>query len=84
MLVILEFFKRNEFAGFKKQIDLPKIKQEIKQEMKLRLAKKIHKRWIKLHPSDKKRHWRKNTLEKALNYWLHDRFLPNKISTNAW
>jgi len=51
--------------------------------MKKRQAKKIHKRWLLLPPK-KQPPWRKSTLNKALDYWLWKRFLPDRVSDRAW
>jgi len=50
--------------------------------MKHRTAKKIHKRWLKLTAPIPP--WKYPTLDKALNYWLWERYHPHKVSDRAW
>ena len=51
--------------------------------MTRRQAKRIYRRWL-LFPSESSLPWRKPTLDRALDYWIHQRHLPHKVATGAW
>jgi hypothetical protein len=51
--------------------------------MKIRQAKKIHKRWVTWKTSVKSP-WKKSTLNVSLEIWLYRRFLPDMVSKSAW
>jgi hypothetical protein len=51
--------------------------------MTRRQAKRIYRRWL-LFPSESSLPWRKPTLDRALDYWIHKRQLPHKVATGAW